>query len=79
MRLWICWTILSLGSLFGITQQSLVMPSSDPWDRTVYPIHKFMIDSYMLMEVKRAKITTWGKCMYIFLYVSMFFLSLCVL
>ena len=27
------WTNLSLGSLFGITMQSLVMPNSDPWDR----------------------------------------------
>ena len=27
------WTSLSLGSLFGITRQSLVMPNSDHWDR----------------------------------------------
>ena len=35
-------------SLFGITWQSLVMPSNDPRDRIVYPIHKLMIDSYNL-------------------------------
>ena len=35
-------------SLFGITRQSLVMPSSDPRDRIVYPIHKLMIDSYII-------------------------------
>ena len=46
MRLWICYTILSLGSLLGITRQCLVMPSSDPRERIVYPIHKLLIDSY---------------------------------
>ena len=37
-------------SLFGITQQSLAMPNSDPSDRIVYPIHKLMTDSYTLYE-----------------------------
>ena len=37
LRLWKGKTNLSLGSLFGIT-----------WDRSVYPIHKLMIDSYSL-------------------------------
>ena len=37
---------LTLGTLFGIIRQSLVMPSSDPRDRIVYPIHRLMIDSY---------------------------------
>ena len=31
-------TNLSLGSLFGITRQSLVMPNSDSWDRFVDPV-----------------------------------------
>ena len=26
------------------------MPNSDPWDRFVYPIHKLMIDSYILAQ-----------------------------
>ena len=30
-----------------IKMQSLMMPSSDPRDRIVYPIHKLMIDSYI--------------------------------
>ena len=47
MCLWICSTILSLWSLFGITWQSLVMQSSDPRGRIVYSIHKLMIDSYI--------------------------------
>ena len=48
MRLRICYTILSLGSLFGITRQSLVMPNSDPREKIVYPIHKHMIDFYLV-------------------------------
>ena len=46
MRLWIGETNLTLGLLFGITRQSLVMPSNGPRDRIAYPIHKLMIDSY---------------------------------
>ena len=42
------WTNLSLGSLFGITRQSLVMPNNDPWDRFVHPYLTLMSDSYML-------------------------------
>ena len=34
---------MSIGSLFGITRQSLVMPNSDPWD----PYLTLMSDSYM--------------------------------
>ena len=41
-------TNLSLGSLFGITRQSLVMPNSDPWDRFVDPYLTLMTDSYNL-------------------------------
>ena len=41
-------TNLSLGSLFGITRQSLVMPNSDPWDRFVDPYLSLMTDSYNL-------------------------------
>ena len=47
---------MSLGSLFGITRQSLVMPSSDPRDRIVYPIHKLMIDSYIPLQDSIQKI-----------------------
>ena len=36
----------TLGPMLGITRQSLVMPSSDPRDKIVYPIHKLMLDSY---------------------------------
>ena len=39
-------TNLPLGSLFGITRQSLVMPNSDPWDRFVDPYLTLMTDSY---------------------------------
>ena len=39
-------TNLSLGLLFGITRQSLVMPNSDPWDRFVDPYLILMSDSY---------------------------------
>ena len=42
------WTNLSLGSPFGITRQSLVMPNSDPWDRFVHPYLTLMSDSYTL-------------------------------
>ena len=35
---------------FDITRQSLVIPSSDPPDRIVYPIHKLMIDSYNIQK-----------------------------
>ena len=60
MRLWIGQTNLSLGSLFGITRQSLVMLSSDPQDRIVYPIHKLMIDYYILtipwLKLKSSKV-----------------------
>ena len=41
-------TNLSLGSPYGITRRSLVMPNSDPRDRLVYPIHKLMINSYVI-------------------------------
>ena len=50
------WTNLSLGSLFGITRQSFVMPNitklcrvvpnSDPWDRFVHPYLTLVSDSY---------------------------------
>ena len=42
-------TNLSLGSLFGITRQSLVMPNSDPWDRFVDPYLTLISDSYILI------------------------------
>ena len=48
MRLSIELTNLSLETLFGITLQSLMIPSRDPWDRIVYPIHKLMIDSFLI-------------------------------
>ena len=38
----------SFGSMYSITRQSLVMPSSDPRSRIFYPIQKLMIDSYIL-------------------------------
>ena len=41
-------TNLSLGSLLGITRQSLVMPNSDPWDRFVHPYLTLRSDSYIL-------------------------------
>ena len=45
------WTNLSLGSLFGITRQSLVMPNSDPWDRFVHPYLTLMSDYYIVVKM----------------------------
>ena len=44
------WTNLFLGSLFGITWQSLVITNSDPRDRFVFPYLTLMSDSYILFS-----------------------------
>ena len=45
------WTNLPLGSLFGITRQSLLMPNSDPWNRFVHPYFTLMSYSYIIAEI----------------------------
>ena len=49
-------TNLSLGSLFGITRQSLVTPNSDPWDRFVDPYLTLMSDSYIPNNFSKRKL-----------------------
>ena len=51
----------------GGKERQIVMPSSDPQDRIVYPIHKLMIDSYILQTESRlsgcqiiAWLSTWS-------------------
>ena len=47
-------TNLSLGSRFGITRQSLVMPNSDAWDRFVCPYLTLMSDTYSLFQENKS-------------------------
>ena len=53
-------TNLSLGSLFGITRQSLVMPNSDPWDRFVDPYLTLMTDSYSNSAKNNKQLIIWS-------------------